>query len=154
MPMQAAAAALAFAVALSVPLPALARQAPEPASTAGTRVTTKSGLVFTVVKEGTGAVARAGQTVLIHETLTLPDGRLIFSSKGKAPVKLLLGGNQVIPGVDEGVTGMRVGERRLLLVPPALDGRTFDPSFIPPDAIRHYDIELVEILNDGGAAKP
>jgi FKBP-type peptidyl-prolyl cis-trans isomerase len=144
----------AFAVALSVPSPWLAGQAPEPASAAGTRVTTKSGLVYTVVANGTGAVARTGQTVLIHETLTLPDGRLIFSSKGKAPVKFLLGGNQVIPGVDEGVTGMRVGERRVLLVPPALDGRTFDPSFIPPDAIRHYDVELVEILSDGGPAKP
>jgi FKBP-type peptidyl-prolyl cis-trans isomerase len=54
----------------------------------------------------------------------------------------------VIRGVDEGVTGMRVGERRKLLVPPALDGRKFDPSFIPPDAIRHYDIELVEIVNE------
>ena len=58
----------------------------------------------------------------------------------------VLGGNQVIPGVDEGVTGMRVGERRKLLVPPKLDGRTFDPAFIPADAIRHYDIELVEIV--------
>jgi FKBP-type peptidyl-prolyl cis-trans isomerase len=38
---------------------------------------------------------------------------------------------------------MRVGERRRLRVPPALDGRTFDPSFIPVDAVRLYDIELL-----------
>ena len=91
--------------------------------------------------------ARAGQTVRIHETLSLPDGRVIFSSRTKnEPVKFVLGAKQVIPGVEEGVTGMRVGERRKLLVPPSLDGRTFDPKFIPPDAIRHYDIELVEIV--------
>jgi FKBP-type peptidyl-prolyl cis-trans isomerase len=128
----------------------LAGQTPAPPSTVApaSPITTKSGLMYTVVAEGTGARARPGQTVLIHETLTLPDGRQIFTSRGKAPVKFLLGGNQVIPGVDEGVTGMRVGERRKLLVPPALDGRKFDPTFIPPDAIRHYDIELVEIVND------
>ena len=42
---------------------------------------------------------------------------------------------------------MRVGERRHLRVPPALDGRTFDPALISAEAIRLYDIELV-------AAKP
>ena len=121
-------------------------QTPAVATDAPSTVRTRSGLVYSVVVQGTGPVASPGQTVSIHETLTLRDGRLIFTSRGKDPVKFLLGGNQVIPGVDEGVTGMRVGERRKLQVPPALDGRTFDPRFIPPEAIRHYDIELVEIL--------
>jgi FKBP-type peptidyl-prolyl cis-trans isomerase FkpA len=138
--------AVRVAVALLFISCSLSGQTPGPA--AETRITTKSGLVYTVVSEGTGPIAKAGQTVLIHETLTLPDGRLIFTSKGKDPVKFLLGGKQVIPGVDEGVTGMRVGGRRKLLVPPALDGRKFDPAFIPPDAIRHYDIELVEIVSE------
>lgn len=72
---------------------------------------------------------------------------MIFNSRDKnQTVTFVLGANQVIRGVDEGVTGMRVKERRKLLVPPSLDGRKFDPSFIPPDAIRHYDIELVEIV--------
>jgi FKBP-type peptidyl-prolyl cis-trans isomerase len=137
---------VALAIALLCLSSSLAGQTPGPAA-AETRITTPSGLVYTVVSEGAGPAAKAGQTVLIHETLTLPDGRLIFTSRGKAPVRFLLGGKQVIAGVDEGVTGMRVGGRRKLLVPPALDGRTFDPTFIPPDAIRHYDIELVEIVN-------
>jgi FKBP-type peptidyl-prolyl cis-trans isomerase len=110
-------------------------------------VHTNSGLVYRVIAKGAGATAMPGQRVTIHETLTLPDGKLIFSSHSKnEPVTFQLGANQVIPGVDEGVTGMRVGERRELRVPPALDGRQFDPAFIPPDAIRHYDIELVSIL--------
>ena len=62
-------------------------------------------------------------------------------------VTFTLGANQVIRGVEEGVTGMRVGERRMLRVPPALDGRAFDPAFIPPTATRLYDIEVL-------AAKP
>ena len=111
------------------------------------QVKTNSGLVYEIVATGTGPTAAAGQKVRIHETLSLPDGRVIFSSrKNNQTVTFVLGAKQVIAGVDEGVTGMRVGERRRLLVPPSLDGRTFDPTFIPPDAIRHYDIELVEIV--------
>jgi FKBP-type peptidyl-prolyl cis-trans isomerase len=109
-------------------------------------VHTKSGLAYLIIVKGTGPMPAAGQRVTIHETLSLPDGKVIFSSRATSkPVTFELGANQVIPGVEEGVTGMRVGERRKLLVPPALDGRTFDPSFIPPQAMRHYDIELVAI---------
>ena len=110
-------------------------------------VHTKSGLVYRVTVKGAGPTAMPGQRVTIHETLTLPDGKLLFSTHAKnEPVTFQLGANQVIPGVEEGVTGMRVGERRELRVPPALDGRQFDPAFIPPNAIRHYDIELIAIL--------
>jgi len=145
--------ALALAIGAAAQTPSPKPPAVPPTGTVAaapeTSVTTTSGLVYTIVAAGTGPITKAGQTVRIHETLTLPDGRLIFTSTGKAPVKFLLGGNQVIPGVDEGVTGMRVGERRKLVVRPALDGRTFDPAFIPPDVNRHYDIELVEIVKDG-----
>ena len=114
---------------------------------AANQTKTKTGLIYETVAQGAGAIAKRGDKVRIHETLSLPDGRVIFNSREKdRTVTFILGGNQVIPGVDEGVTGMRVGERRRLLVPPSLDGRKFDPSFIPPDAIRHYDIELVEIV--------
>lgn len=117
-----------------------------PIASAPKLVKTGSGLSYEIVQQGSGAIARPGQTVLIHEILTV-DGKQIFSSRDKnSPVKFLLGGNQVIRGVDETVTGMRVGERRKATVPPALDGRSFDPAFIRPDADRHYDIELVEIL--------
>ena len=116
---------------------------------------TASGLIYETVVKGAGAIAKRGDKLRIHETLSLPDGRVIFNSREKnQTVTFELGANQVIPGVDEGVTGMRVGERRKLLVPPSLDGRKFDPSFIPPEAIRHYDIELVEIVAAQPAARP
>lgn len=111
------------------------------------QVRTASGLVYETIIEGMGPSAKPGQTVRIHETLSLPTGKVLFDSRTKGvPVTFLLGGNQVIAGVDEGVTGMRVGERRKLIVPPALDGRTFDPEFVPPGSLLHYDIELVEIV--------
>jgi hypothetical protein len=120
-----------------------------PASAATTNwVQTKSGLAYQTVVRGTGPVASRGQRVTIHETMTLLDGKVVFSSRTPVnkPVTFDLGANQVIAGVEEGVTGMRVGERRRLLVPPALDGRAFDPALVPPQAIRRYDIELLAIL--------
>jgi FKBP-type peptidyl-prolyl cis-trans isomerase len=140
---------MAVAVVLQI-CTVLAHQAAAPpmsAAPTASQTKTKSGLIYETVVKGTGAVAKSGDTVRIHETLSLPHGRVIFNSRDKnQTVTFILGGNQVIPGIDEGVTGMRVGERRKLLVPPSLDGRKFDPSFVPPDAIRHYDVELVEIV--------
>ncbi len=143
---------ITFTVGMLVLLPYLAanQTQADPAgdgSAAAKQTKTASGLIYETVAKGTGPMARPGDKLRIHETLSLPDGKVIFNSREKnQTVTFVLGANQVIPGVDEGVTGMRVGERRKLLVPPSLDGRTFDPSFIPPDAIRHYDIELVEIV--------
>lgn len=115
--------------------------------TTAPRVTTASGLIYEIIREGTGAAARLGQTVIIHETLSLADGKQIFSSRDRnAPIKFVLGSNQVIAGVDEGVTGMKAGERRKLVVPPSLDGRKFDSSPYPPGSTLYYDIELVEIV--------
>ena len=108
-------------------------------------IRTASGLEYRVVTEGRGRVVARGDTVTIHEALSLPDGRTVFDSRvaPNKPVTFTLGANQVIRGVDEGVTGMRVGERRRLRVPAALDGRAFDPAFIPPTATRLYDIEVL-----------
>jgi FKBP-type peptidyl-prolyl cis-trans isomerase len=107
--------------------------------------TMPSGLRVLVLAKGTGTAARAGQQVTIHETTTLPSGGLIYTSRGGAPITFRLGGNQVITGVDEGVTGMRVGERRLLVVPPALSRRAVYPANTPPESTLHIDVELIQI---------
>ena len=110
-------------------------------------IRTKSGLEYQIVTEGPGPRPHAGQSATIHESLALPDGRILFDSR-VAPNKAVtftIGAKQVIPGVEESVSDMRVGERRKVRIPPSLDGRKFDPSFIPPDAIRLYDIELLDL---------
>ena len=110
-------------------------------------VTTPTGLKYQIRVAGCGPAALPGQAVRIHETTTLADGTVIYSTRAKNnPLRFLLGGHQVIAGVDEGVTGMQVGERRLLIVPPALSQRSAYPANTPPDATLYYDIELVEIL--------
>jgi FKBP-type peptidyl-prolyl cis-trans isomerase len=104
-----------------------------------------SGLAYTVVTEGTGPAATSGQYVSIHEAVTFTDGRALYSTRSGSPVRFLLGGGQVIAGVDELVTGMRVGERRTAVVPPALSHRDSYPEGVSPDDSLHYDVELVEI---------
>jgi FKBP-type peptidyl-prolyl cis-trans isomerase len=113
----------------------------------GKTITTTSGLQYQIVAKGRGQAAKPGSQVRIHETTTLKDGTLIYSTRSKGnPLKFLLGGNQVIAGVDEGVRGMRVGERRKLIVPPSLSKRSTYPANTPPDATLYYDIELLEII--------
>lgn len=108
-------------------------------------IATTSGLRYRVLAQGTGPAAQTGQRVSIHETTTLPNGTLIYTSRGGDPIAFVLGGNQVIAGVDQGVTGMRVGERRLLIVPPALSKRASYPDNTPKDSTLHIDVELMVI---------
>lgn len=109
-------------------------------------MTTTTGLRYQIVVPGHGPVARPGQSVRIHETTTLANGTVIYSSRTKnTPVTFLLGGNQVIAGIDEGVTGMKVGEHRRLVVPPSLSQRSVYPPNTPPGATLIVDVELLAI---------
>lgn len=110
-------------------------------------IRTASGLVYQVTKKGKGPAATSGQRVSIHETTRLSNGRVLKSThtQGK-PLTFLLGGKQVIDGIDEAVTGMRVGERRTLVVPPRLSRRTSYSEGLKPEDTLNYQVELVHIL--------
>jgi peptidylprolyl isomerase len=71
--------------------------------------------------EGTGATAKAGDTVTVQYVLgTYSSGGVVQSSWTSQPFQFVLGQGQVIPGWDQGVAGMKVGGRRELIIPPAL----------------------------------
>ena len=96
-------------------------------------VTTESGLKCEDLTEGTGAEARAGQTVSVHYTGWLTDGQKFDSSK-------------VIKGWDEGVQGMKVGGVRRLTIPPQLGyGARGAGGVIPPNATLVFEVELLEV---------
>ena len=116
-----------------------------PTAPAARRIVTKSGLAYTVVAAGSGDGAAPGKYVTIHETTTFEDGRVHFTTDGRDPIRFLLGGKQVIDGLDEGVTGMKVGERRRMVVPPALSQRREYPAGLSPQDVLHYDVVLVKI---------
>jgi FKBP-type peptidyl-prolyl cis-trans isomerase FkpA len=110
-------------------------------------ITTKSGLKYVELKEGTGDEAKAGQIVEVHYTGWLKDGTKFDSSKDRnEPFKFPLGAGRVIKGWDEGVAGMKVGGKRKLIIPPELGyGKRGAGNVIPPDAELTFEVELLGI---------
>lgn len=76
----------------------------------------------------TNRLAQKGDTVKVDYTLTLDDGTVKDTSQGRAPLEFKIGGGQVIPGFDKGVTGMKVGEERTVKVPPEDGYGAYDPK--------------------------
>ena len=112
-------------------------------------VRTTSGLRYTIVKQGSGEPAKTGQQVFIYESMAYLSGKQFYSiEKPAAPIKIKLGAGQTIAGVDEGVTGMKAGEVRQLIIPPALSKRREYPAYLSKDSTLLYKIELVEIAKE------
>ena len=108
---------------------------------------TDSGLKYEEVVSGDGAVAEAGQTVTVHYTGWLTDGTKFDSSVDRnQPFQFLLGRGQVIKGWDEGVQGMKIGDKRTLTIPPQLGyGAAGAGGVIPGNATLVFDVELLEL---------
>jgi peptidylprolyl isomerase len=68
--------------------------------------------------------ANHGDTVRLHYSVLRRDGRIFASTKGREPIEVTIGNGKLIPGFEEGVIGMEVGERKTLGVPPE---RAFGP---------------------------
>jgi peptidylprolyl isomerase len=108
--------------------------------------TTASGLQYTDVVEGTGASPEKGQTVTVHYTGTLQNGKKFDSSVDRGqPFKFKIGVGQVIKGWDEGVGTMKVGGRRQLVIPPDLGYGERGIGPIPPNSTLVFDVELLGV---------
>lgn len=109
-------------------------------------VTTDSGLQYTDLVEGTGDSPKSGQKVTVHYTGTLEDGTKFDSSRDRGqPFDFKIGVGQVIKGWDEGVSTMKVGGRRQLIIPPELGYGSRGIGPIPPNATLIFDVELLKI---------
>jgi peptidylprolyl isomerase len=146
-----------------------------------TMTKTESGLAYVDVTEGSGELPRTGHTCVVHYTGWLwdPDakakGKKFDTSKERddnsvdrgTPFAFHLGTGEVMKGWDEGVSGMKTGGKRELLVPAALAfGERGSGGVIPPNATLFYEVELLEIwektdsgleyfdLKEGSGAQP
>ena len=99
-----------------------------------------------ILKEGTGEVSKVGDTLSVDYTGTLEDGTKFDSSIGRAPFSFTLGQNRVIQGWEQGMLGMKVGEKRKLTIPSSLGyGANGAGGIIPPNATLIFEVDLLEI---------
>jgi peptidylprolyl isomerase len=119
----------------------------QPESAVGELITTATGLQYQDLVIGEGQQAQAGNRVRVHYTGWLEDGTQFDSSvERKEPFEFDLGVGDVIKGWDEGVSGMQVGGKRRLIIPPELAyGTTGAGSLIPPNATLIFEVELLAI---------
>ena len=120
---------------------------PLPSSVEGSGVTTHSGLKYWDVKVGSGKPAQKGNTVKVHYTGWLLEGKKFDSSLDRGePFEFIIGAGHVIKGWDEGVAGMKVGGKRQLRIPPELGyGARGAGGVIPPNAYLIFDVELLDV---------
>ena len=96
---------------------------------------------------GDGPIPKKGETVSVHYTGWLSDGKKFDSSVDRdEPFEFRLGQGQVIAGWDEGVATMKVGDKVRLTIPPSLGyGRDGYPGAIPPNSTLVFEVELLAI---------
>lgn len=100
-----------------------------------------------VITEGTGKTAENNTRVSVNYRGTLEDGTEFDSSyRRNQAFEFNLGRGEVIPGWELGVLGMKVGEKRKLVIPPQLAyGAGGVPGVIPPNATLIFEVELVGV---------
>ncbi len=99
------------------------------------------------LRPGTGAEARAGNTVTVHYVGTLTNGQKFDASRDRGEgFTFKLGAGEVIQGWDQGVAGMKIGQVRKLTISPdlAYGARGF-PPVIPPNSTLVFEVELLAV---------
>jgi FKBP-type peptidyl-prolyl cis-trans isomerase len=114
--------------------------APEPP------VTLPGGVVVQTLRAGDGRGAVKGDKISLHFVGTLADGGVFDSSRARnTTFDFWVGEGQVLPGLDEGLLGMKEGELRTVTVPPAMGYGLEAKPKIPPNSTLTFEVELLDI---------
>lgn len=127
------------------PASAIASAAPPPSAPAPSAAP-DGPLGVTTVAQGKGPGAISGDKVRVHYTGTLQNGTKFDSSRDRdKPFDFTLGKGQVIKGWDQGILGMKVGEKRKLVIPPGMAYGPMGRPGIPPNSTLLFDVEMLAI---------
>ncbi len=113
--------------------------------------TPAAGVQITDTKEGTGISPKPGQRCIVHYTGWLYEngakGKKFDSSVDrKTPFSFVLGEHKVIEGWERGVSTMKVGGNRTIIIPPALGyGSAGGGAAIPPNSTLIFEVELLDV---------
>lgn len=105
------------------------------------------GVAIEVSQEGSGdKVVKSGDTISVHYTGTLENGTVFDSSvPSKVPFSFRIGQGMVIQGWDQGLIGMKVGEKRKLTISPEMGYGAQAKRSIPANSTLIFDVELLGI---------
>lgn len=103
---------------------------------------------------GTGQEVQPGDTLTVNYTGKLQDGTVFDTSVGGQPISFVLGAGQVIPGWDQGLMGMKVGGKRLLIIPPSLAYGSQGVGPIPPNATLTFEVEVLSATRPSTTTPP
>ena len=93
------------------------------------------------IQDGAGETAKSGHTVDLNYKGTFTDGRVFDSGR----FSFTIGSGQVIQGFDLGVTGMKVGGKRKITVPPELGYGARGAGPIPGNTTLVFELEILKI---------
>ena len=107
----------------------------------------ENGIFVTVTNEGSGELAKNGQTMRVKYRGSLLDGRVFDDSDMHKPLEFNVGSSRLIPGFYAQAVSMKKGEKRTAIIPPELGyGSTGIPGVIPANAFLVFDLEILDIF--------
>ena len=106
--------------------------------------------LFGEIVKGTGEELTPNRKAAVYYKGWLTNGQIfdqsqVNSSGQKQPLIFTLGAHEVVPGMEEGVLGMKVGGKRLVLIPPAVGYGAAGNGPVPANALMVFEVELVTV---------